>query len=241
MQLRRDRITFATMIMIPLMQLVLFGYAINTTPRDLPTAVLLQETSDVGRSILAALQNTRYFKVTHQVRDAAEFDRLLPPAPCCSRSRSRRISSARCAAATGRRSWSPRTRPIRWRPARRSARSTQIVTTALRNDHAIPDDDRAAVRDPHACALQSGRLDAAQHRAGPGRHDPDDDHADLHGAVGDARDRARHHGEPAVDADHAGRDHARQDRALCARRLRAGGADRRRRRRCCSACRSSAA
>ena len=76
-QLRRDRITFATMIMIPLMQLVLFGYAINTTPRDLPTAVLLQESSDVGRSILAALENTKYFKVTHQVRDAAEFDRLL--------------------------------------------------------------------------------------------------------------------------------------------------------------------
>src|SRR5256885_16629722 len=64
-------------IMIPLMQLVLFGYAINTTPRDLPTAVLLQESSDVGRSILAALQNTRYFKITHRARDEAEFDRLL--------------------------------------------------------------------------------------------------------------------------------------------------------------------
>ena len=76
-QLRRDRVTFATMIMIPLMQLILFGYAINTTPRDMPTAVLLQETSDVGRSILAALRNTRYFRVTHQVRDAAELDRLL--------------------------------------------------------------------------------------------------------------------------------------------------------------------
>ena len=76
-QLRRDRITFATMIMIPLMQLVLFGYAINTTPRNMPTAVLLQESSDVGRSILAALVNTKYFRVTHQVRDAAEFDRLL--------------------------------------------------------------------------------------------------------------------------------------------------------------------
>jgi ABC-2 type transport system permease protein len=76
-QLRRDRITFATMIMIPLMQLVLFGYAINTTPRNMPTAVLLQESSDVGRSILAALANTKYFRVTHQVRAAAEFDRLL--------------------------------------------------------------------------------------------------------------------------------------------------------------------
>ena len=76
-QLKRDRVSFAMIIMIPLMQLVLFGYAINTTPRHLPTAVLLQESSDVGRSILAALDNTRYFKVTHHVRDAAEFDRLL--------------------------------------------------------------------------------------------------------------------------------------------------------------------
>ena len=74
-------------------------------------------------------------------------------------------------------------------------------------------------------------VDPAQHRAGPGRHHPHHDHADLHRAVGDARDRARHHGKPAVDADHAGRDHARQDRALCHRRLRAGGADHRHRRR----------
>ena len=76
-QLRRDRITFATMITIPLFQLLLFGYAINTTPRDLPTAVLLQETSDVGRSILKAIENTRYFKITRQVRSEAEFDQLL--------------------------------------------------------------------------------------------------------------------------------------------------------------------
>ena len=76
-QLRRDRVTFATIITIPLMQLVLFGYAINTQPRGLPTAVLLQESSDVGRSILKALENTKYFKVTHQVHDEAEFDRVL--------------------------------------------------------------------------------------------------------------------------------------------------------------------
>ena len=76
-QLRRDRVTFATIITIPLMQLVLFGYAINTTPRGLPTAVLLQESSDVGRTILKALENTKYFKITHQVRDEAEFDRVL--------------------------------------------------------------------------------------------------------------------------------------------------------------------
>jgi ABC-2 type transport system permease protein len=76
-QLRRDRISFAMIVMIPLMQLVLFGYAINTQPRDLPTAVLLQERSDVGRAILAALQNTRYFRITQEVGTAEEFDRLL--------------------------------------------------------------------------------------------------------------------------------------------------------------------
>ena len=76
-QLRRDRVSFAMIIMIPLMQLVLFGYAINTTPRDLPTAVLMQESSDIGRSLVAALENTRYFKVTHVLHDEAEFDRLL--------------------------------------------------------------------------------------------------------------------------------------------------------------------
>jgi ABC-2 type transport system permease protein len=77
LQLRRDRITLATMVTVPLMQLVLFGYAINTTPRELPTAVLLHETSDVGRSILAALENTKYFKVTQTPRTVAELDHLL--------------------------------------------------------------------------------------------------------------------------------------------------------------------
>lgn len=77
LQLRRDRITLATMITVPLMQLLLFGYAINTTPRDLPTAVLLQETSDVGRSIIAALENTKYFKITQRPRNVDEFDHLL--------------------------------------------------------------------------------------------------------------------------------------------------------------------
>ncbi|MBS0246123.1 MAG: ABC transporter permease [Proteobacteria bacterium] len=76
-QLKRDRVSFIMIVTIPLVQLLLFGYAINTTPRDLPTAVLLQESSNVGRSILAALHNTRYFKVTELPRTEAELDRLL--------------------------------------------------------------------------------------------------------------------------------------------------------------------
>src|SRR5216684_6834507 len=76
-QLKRDRVSFAMIIMIPLVQLLLFGYAINTNPRHLPTAVLLQEQSDLGRSILKAIQNTAYFDVTHIVQDKTEFDHLL--------------------------------------------------------------------------------------------------------------------------------------------------------------------
>jgi ABC-2 type transport system permease protein len=76
-QLRRDRVSFAMIIMIPVMQLLLFGYAINTTPHNLPTAVLLQEDSDLGRSILKALQNTAYFRFTQEVHSVQELDDLL--------------------------------------------------------------------------------------------------------------------------------------------------------------------
>ncbi|MBR1248777.1 ABC transporter permease [Bradyrhizobium sp. AUGA SZCCT0169] len=76
-QLRRDRVSFAMIVMLPVMQLVLFGFAINTTPRHLPTAVLLQEDSDLARSILKAMENTAYFRFTHEVHSVAEFDDLL--------------------------------------------------------------------------------------------------------------------------------------------------------------------
>jgi ABC-2 type transport system permease protein len=76
-QLRRDRVSFAMIVMIPVMQLLLFGYAINTTPHNLPTAVLLQEDTDLGRSILKALQNTAYFRFAREVHDVKEFDDLL--------------------------------------------------------------------------------------------------------------------------------------------------------------------
>lgn len=76
-QLRRDRVSFAMIVMIPVMQLLLFGYAINTTPRHLPTAVLLQEDSDLGRSVLEALKNTSYFRFARQVHSAAQLDNLL--------------------------------------------------------------------------------------------------------------------------------------------------------------------
>lgn len=76
-QLKRDRVSFAMIIMIPLVQLLLFGYAINTNPRDLPTAVLFQEHNDLTRSIIAALQNTRYFRITEFPQNVEEMDKLL--------------------------------------------------------------------------------------------------------------------------------------------------------------------
>ncbi|KKX30486.1 ABC transporter permease [Rhizobium sp. LC145] len=76
-QMTRDRITLATMIMIPIMQLLLFGFAINTTPHNLPTAVLMRENTDIGRSILAALKNTDFFEVRSVVTRAEDMDRLL--------------------------------------------------------------------------------------------------------------------------------------------------------------------
>jgi ABC-2 type transport system permease protein len=143
-QLRRDHITFATMIMIPLMQLVLFGYAINTTPRNMPTAVLLQESSDVGRSILAALRNTKYFNVTHQVRDAAEFDRLLQSGTVLfaveipanfERALRRGDRPALLVAADA-------TDPVATGAALSAL--SQIVNTALVHDHALPETGAAA-------------------------------------------------------------------------------------------------
>ncbi|GMO14398.1 ABC transporter permease [Bradyrhizobium sp. TM233] len=76
-QLRRDRVSFAMIVMLPVMQLMLFGYAINTTPHHLPSAVLLQEDSDLARSILKALENTAYFRFLYEVHDVEDFDNLL--------------------------------------------------------------------------------------------------------------------------------------------------------------------
>jgi len=76
-QLRRDRVSLAMIIMVPLLELLVFGYAINMTPRDLPTALLMQEHSDLTRSIVAALSNTRYFKITRLAHSEAELDHLF--------------------------------------------------------------------------------------------------------------------------------------------------------------------
>ena len=213
-QLTRDRVSFAMIIMIPLVQLMLFGYAINTNPRHLPTAVLLQEQSDLGRSILAALENTKYFKVTQLPHSEAEVDELLASGKVLfaieipanfERAVRRGDKPAMLVEADA-------TDPVAAGTALGAL--GQVVQTALSHDRAVPGAPTMPFEIRTHRALQPGRRDPAQHRAGPRRHHPHHDHADLHRAVGDARDRARHHGKPAVDADHAGRDHARQDHPL---------------------------
>ncbi|MGD9611294.1 MAG: ABC transporter permease [Kiritimatiellia bacterium] len=71
LQLRRDRISFAMVIGIPLAQLVLFGYAINTDPKHLPAAILDADRSEFTRSFVAAMENSDYFEIAGSVADEA--------------------------------------------------------------------------------------------------------------------------------------------------------------------------
>ena len=76
-QMRRDRLTFAMMIGVPVMQLVLFGYAINMDPKALPAAVVTADSSVFSRSLTRALENTGYFKVVATPATVDEAERLL--------------------------------------------------------------------------------------------------------------------------------------------------------------------
>ena len=77
LQLRRDRLTFAMMFGMPIMQLLLFGYAIDTDPRNLPTAVIAADQSQITRSVLSALANTGYMRFTHRPASEEEANSLL--------------------------------------------------------------------------------------------------------------------------------------------------------------------
>ena len=76
-QMRRDRLTFAMMLGVPIMQLLLFGYAINSDPRDMPTALVAPVQDRFGRSFAAALENSGYYRITHPAATAAAAERLI--------------------------------------------------------------------------------------------------------------------------------------------------------------------
>jgi ABC-2 type transport system permease protein len=76
-QMKRDRLTFAMMIGVPLMQLILFGYAINSDPKHLPAAVLLADRGPFGRTLIYALRNSEYYDFTRVAASEAEATDLL--------------------------------------------------------------------------------------------------------------------------------------------------------------------
>ncbi len=76
-QLRRDRLTFGMVVAIPVIQLVLFGYAINADPKNLPAAVLAADQSPYSRSFVRALENSGYFQVVRQLNSESEAEELL--------------------------------------------------------------------------------------------------------------------------------------------------------------------
>src|SRR5437667_2383756 len=76
-QMRRDRLTFAMMIGVPVMQLVLFGFAINMDPKGLPAAVVSAEASPFSRSLVRSLENTGYFRIVAMPATVDEADHLL--------------------------------------------------------------------------------------------------------------------------------------------------------------------
>jgi ABC-2 type transport system permease protein len=76
-QLKRDRLTFGMIIGIPVLQLILFGYAINADPKRLPTAILSADSSLYSRSLVSALQTSGYFRIERHAANEAELDRML--------------------------------------------------------------------------------------------------------------------------------------------------------------------
>ncbi|MBN7759094.1 ABC transporter permease [Nitratireductor aquimarinus] len=76
-QMRRDRITFGMMLGVPLMQLVLFGYAINSDPKALPAALVSLSQDHYSRAMVSALENTDYYRFDHVVGSAEEAEHLM--------------------------------------------------------------------------------------------------------------------------------------------------------------------
>jgi ABC-2 type transport system permease protein len=76
-QLRRDRLTFGMVVGIPILQLILFGFAINADPKQLPTAVLDADHSPYARAVVQGLRNSGYFRIDHEVATEDEADAML--------------------------------------------------------------------------------------------------------------------------------------------------------------------
>ncbi|MES1167172.1 MAG: ABC transporter permease [Pseudomonadota bacterium] len=76
-QMKRDRVTFGMMVGIPLMQLLMFGFAINSDPRHLPTAIRAADQGPFARTLIHALRTSDYFSLVRETASEAEAQRLL--------------------------------------------------------------------------------------------------------------------------------------------------------------------
>jgi len=76
-QMRRDRITLAMVLGVPVMQLLLFGFAINLDPKHLPTAISADDSGRFTRALVASLENSDYFTVIKTTKSPEEATRLL--------------------------------------------------------------------------------------------------------------------------------------------------------------------
>lgn len=76
-QVRRDRLTFGMMVMVPIVQLILFGFAINSDPKHLPLVLVDSDRSEFSRAFVAGLENSQYFRITHRANGEKEADALL--------------------------------------------------------------------------------------------------------------------------------------------------------------------
>ena len=225
--MRRDRATVGLVVMLPLIQLFLFGYAINANPRHLPTGLITAEHSTYERTLVAALQNTGYFDI-QPFASGAQADQALArgdvlfvlniPPDFSRRHRSRRAASGadgcrrhrsdRDRQCDGRGGGAERHR-AEPRPAGQHADDPaqppfQMVLHARYNPEQIT-----------ALNIVPGLIGAD-----PDGVDTGDDDAGDH-----ARARGGHDGEPAGDAGASGRGDAGQDHPLCRSGLCADRAD----------------
>ena len=246
-QLRRDRLTFGMIVGIPLMQMLLFGYAINFDVRGLSAGVVDEARTSMSRALVADMQASGVVRVT-RVRG---FRRRAAAQPALRRSVDRRVHSR------GFRAAPPGSATVRSRSCSSTAASRRSRTSRAhswpcrcRTRAGMYRSSAAGVRGPHR--VQPGEAHGRADRARADRRDPDDDHDDVHGRGDRARARAR---QPRAADHHAGqpaRADARQARAVrvhrpaadhagaAARRAAVPGADQRQPvgastwRRCCS-------
>jgi len=76
-QMKRDRLTFGMIVGVPIIQLILFGFAINTDPKGLPAVAVINDESPFSRTLIRSLENSQYFRFDHHAAGEAEADRLL--------------------------------------------------------------------------------------------------------------------------------------------------------------------